>query len=156
MNFLKYNFLFCLPKRFPYWICWAANTFVKAHRQAKLTSEASFTPEYEESVWPSKMNSFPDKGTTSHRQGRMCFISCFPLLCPPAPPPLPFFFSLEFQFPMRSDPNAQISEVGFTSSQMNNSSSPKHTVFTHNDCTLGLLPAGLTSLSLSFQIKGWR
>lgn len=43
------------------------------------------------------MNCFPDKGMTSHRQGRMCSISHSPLLCPP---PSPFFFlSLEFQLP---------------------------------------------------------
>lgn len=35
------------------------------------------------------------------------------------------------------------------SSQLDSLSSPKHTAFTHNVCTLGLLPAALISLSLS-------
>lgn len=34
-------------------------------------------------------------------------------------------------------------------SQPNNSSSPKHSVFMQNVCTLSLLPAGLISLSFS-------
>lgn len=127
------NIIFCLPKMFPYWSCWATDTFLKAPRQAKCTSEAGFTPVYQEGIWPSKMNSFPDKGITSHRQERMSSIPHIPLLCPPSPL---FLLSPESQLPVRSDPKAQRDGGGFILSPLNtlpvhSSTQCSHIMFAH-------------------------
>ena len=92
------------------------------------------------------MNYFPKKDTLPVTKGECVpfptALSFVPLFS------LSFFLSPEFHLPMKSDSKAQISGGGFVLSQLNNPSSPKHTVLTHNVCTLSLLTSGLISASL--------
>lgn len=96
------------------------------------------------------MNYFPDKEILSVTK-RECVpfptaLSFVPLFF------LFFFSSTEFHLSMKSDSKAQISGGGFVLSQLNNPSSPKYTVLTHNVCTLSLLTSGLISVSLPLSL----
>lgn len=69
-----------------------------------------------------------------------------------------FFLSPGFHLPVKSDFKAQISGGGFVLSQLNNPSSSKYTMLTHNVCTLSLLTSGLVSASLppSFPLSSYK